>query len=187
MQLSAGPKPETAKDELSSSKNKKPSSRNSSPTHRSAAIFALMEGGKRQPTFAVRRLENDPAYLALEQRDRSFARLLITTTERRMGQIDQVLEEFMTKSNQFRKVRIHSLPSKRGEPLFFMRTHVHLMFPTTHLFLFLFLLLLMTMHGMYIEFFYMIDSHDHRICWFKLVYEWVPHSSCLWTSQNTPF
>lgn len=112
MQLSAGPKPETANDELSSSSNdKKQSSRNSSPTHRSAAIFALMEGGKRQPTFAVRRLENDPAYLALEQRDRSFARLLITTTERRMGQIDQVLEQFMAKSSQFRKVR--TPPHKR--------------------------------------------------------------------------
>jgi hypothetical protein len=117
-QLSAGPKPETANDELSSSssssKNKKQSSRHSSPTHRSAAIFALMEGGKRQPTFAVRRLENDPDYLALEQRDRSFARLLITTTERRMGQIDLVLEEFMTKSSQFRKVRTPSPPSKNG-------------------------------------------------------------------------
>ena len=110
VQLSTAAKSETANEERSvysssSTSKKKKSSRTSSPTHRSTAIFALMEGGKRQPTFAVRRLENDPSYLALEQRDRSFARLLITTTERRMGQIDHVLEQFMAKSNQFRKVQ----------------------------------------------------------------------------------
>ena len=42
--------------------------------------------------FATRRLEQDPTYQTnLDQRDRSFARLLVATVERRMGQIDKLL------------------------------------------------------------------------------------------------
>lgn len=47
---------------------------------------------KQSSDFSVRRLENDPAFQGLsDQRDRSFARLLVATVERRMGQIDKVL------------------------------------------------------------------------------------------------
>ena len=42
--------------------------------------------------FAVDRLESSAQYNALAPRDRSFARLLVTTTERRLGQIDAVLQ-----------------------------------------------------------------------------------------------
>ena len=42
--------------------------------------------------FAVDRLETNREYQALSTRDRSFARLLVTTTERRLGQIDAVLQ-----------------------------------------------------------------------------------------------
>lgn len=41
--------------------------------------------------FAVDRLETNVQYMALLPRDRSFARLLVTTTERRLGQIDAIL------------------------------------------------------------------------------------------------
>lgn len=43
------------------------------------------------PSFAARQLEQDPQYDELEQRDRAFARLLVATVERRLGQIDKVL------------------------------------------------------------------------------------------------
>ncbi|EJK46232.1 hypothetical protein THAOC_35109 [Thalassiosira oceanica] len=41
------------------------------------------------PSFAARQLEQDPQYDELEQRDRAFARLLVATVERRLGQIDK--------------------------------------------------------------------------------------------------
>jgi 16S rRNA (cytosine967-C5)-methyltransferase len=43
--------------------------------------------------FAVDRLESNKHYSTLSTRDRSFARLLVTTTERRLGQIDEVLRQ----------------------------------------------------------------------------------------------
>ena len=43
------------------------------------------------PSFATRQLDQDPQYDALEQRDRAFARLLVATVERRLGQIDKIL------------------------------------------------------------------------------------------------
>jgi hypothetical protein len=73
------------------------------PNPRSTAVFALMEGAKRKPTFAIRRLENDPDYLNLvDSRDRSFARLMLTTSERRQGQIDKVIRKFVNQSKKFR-------------------------------------------------------------------------------------
>lgn len=47
------------------------------------------------PKIAVRQLERVPGFLTLDDRDRAFARLLLSTTERRMGQIDKVLEQFV--------------------------------------------------------------------------------------------
>jgi 16S rRNA (cytosine967-C5)-methyltransferase len=46
--------------------------------------------------FAVDRLESNVQYNDLSPRDRSFARLLVTTTERRLGQINAVLSHCET-------------------------------------------------------------------------------------------
>jgi hypothetical protein len=85
--------------------NEGSSARKRTQTHRSIAIYAMMEGAKRKSMFAIRRLENDPDYLALDRRDRAFARLILTTAERRQGQVDKVLKAFMNKSHRFRQVQ----------------------------------------------------------------------------------
>jgi hypothetical protein len=82
-----------------------PPARKRTQTHRSTAVFAMMEGAKRKSMFAIRRLENDPDYLALDRRDRAFARLMLTTAERRQGQIDKVLKAFMNKHHKFKQVQ----------------------------------------------------------------------------------
>ena len=70
---------------------------NKSFNARSVAIAALTEMSHRnssisEPQYYLRKLEADPKFLLLEdQRDRSFARNLVGTTERRLGQIDKVL------------------------------------------------------------------------------------------------
>ena len=65
-------------------------------TPRSTAVFALMNSlTKKNPGFAIRQLENDKAFLAFSGRDRAFARLLLTTVERRQGQIDKLISTFM--------------------------------------------------------------------------------------------
>ena len=59
-----------------------------------AALGASAKGShkKQANSFTVQKLEANPAYKNLEeQRDRSFARNLVSTVERRMGQIDTVL------------------------------------------------------------------------------------------------
>ena len=64
---------------------------------RSVAIAALTEVSHRnssitEPQYYLRKLEADPQFSLLEdQRDRSFARNLVGTTERRLGQIDKIL------------------------------------------------------------------------------------------------
>lgn len=76
-------------------------------THRASAIFALMESMKKKNVFAIRVLEQDPAYLDLDQRDRAFARLLLSTAERRSGQIEAVIRSFERKEKKKNsKVRI---------------------------------------------------------------------------------
>ena len=85
--------------------NEGSSGRKRTQTHRSTAVFAMMEGAKRKSNFAIRRLENDPDYLALDRRDRAFARLMLTTAERRQGQVDNVLKSFMNKHHRFRQVK----------------------------------------------------------------------------------
>ncbi|OEU17535.1 S-adenosyl-L-methionine-dependent methyltransferase [Fragilariopsis cylindrus CCMP1102] len=67
---------------------------------------------KRNQKFAIRVLEQDPAYLNLDQRDRAFARNLLSTTERRMGQIDQVIKSFAHKKEDKKKntkIRPHDI------------------------------------------------------------------------------
>ncbi|EJK72317.1 hypothetical protein THAOC_06162 [Thalassiosira oceanica] len=53
--------------------------------------YASADQAAPAPSFAARQLEQDPQYDELEQRDRAFARLLVATVERRLGQIDKVL------------------------------------------------------------------------------------------------
>lgn len=81
-------------------------------TSRAAASFALMEAmasltnnndnksKKQKPKIAVRQLEQHVGYQQLESRDRAFARSLLSTTERRMGQIDKVLQHFVHQEEQ---------------------------------------------------------------------------------------
>ncbi len=72
-------------------------------THRASAIFALMESMKKKNAIAIRILEQDPAYLNLDQRDRAFARLLLSTAERRSGQIEAVIQSFQHKDTKKKK------------------------------------------------------------------------------------
>ena len=69
-------------------------------THRASAVFALMESMRKKNAFAIRILEQDPSYLNLDQRDRSFARLLLSTAERRSGQIEIVIKSFERKEKK---------------------------------------------------------------------------------------
>jgi hypothetical protein len=83
---------------------------NTDITPRAIAVFTLLETlkKKKKQTFAVRVLEQDPAYLALDARDRAFARLILSNSERRHGQVEKVIQSFIrkpTKSN----VRAHPL------------------------------------------------------------------------------
>eukprot|EP00980_Cylindrotheca_fusiformis_P018373 scaffold6032_cov100-Cylindrotheca_fusiformis.AAC.4 len=74
------------------------------PSARSTAVFSMMNSlSNKNPFFAIRQLENDPDFLRLESRDRAFARLLLSTAERRQGQIDKVIAAFMNKSNEGQK------------------------------------------------------------------------------------
>jgi 16S rRNA (cytosine967-C5)-methyltransferase len=59
---------------------------------RVVAAQSLLQDIKRSSAFPLQRLESSPDYQVLEQRDRSFARALVTTSERRMGQIDKILQ-----------------------------------------------------------------------------------------------
>lgn len=61
------------------------------PTARSiaASVFFKQKGNEE---FVLARLDADAAFQSLDQRDKAFARLLVTTVERRLGQIDKVLE-----------------------------------------------------------------------------------------------
>jgi hypothetical protein len=53
-----------------------------------ASVFFKQKGNEE---FILARLDADPAFRLLDQRDKAFARLLVTTVERRLGQIDKVL------------------------------------------------------------------------------------------------
>lgn len=80
-------------DTKQASKKKRPS------TSRSTAVFALNDSCKRSSEIALRVLENDAAYKSLEIRDRAFARLLLTTVQRRQGQIDKVIRKVIERAN----------------------------------------------------------------------------------------
>jgi hypothetical protein len=76
------------------------------PSSRSTAAFAMYESLRRKSTIALRILENDPTYKALESRDRAFARLILTTAERRHGQVDKVIKKLVhqTKTKKVRRM-----------------------------------------------------------------------------------
>jgi hypothetical protein len=59
------------------------------------AVMALMEKNK-EDVFPLRRLENDANYNGnMDPRDKRFARALVSTVERRKGQIDKILDHCM--------------------------------------------------------------------------------------------
>ena len=60
------------------------------PNSRTVAAMALLEQKGREE-FSLRRLEKDSNYQELDQRDRRFAKLLVSTVERRKGQLDKVM------------------------------------------------------------------------------------------------
>ena len=76
--LLAGPMPDNRPD------NRHYSARETA----AAAVTAVLIEGVQLETA----LDQSPGYQALEARDRAFARLLVSTLFRRMGQIDQVLK-----------------------------------------------------------------------------------------------
>lgn len=77
------------------------SSQSKAVNARSVAAHALLEK-KGQPS--LQRLESDPLFKSLEdQRNRSFARLLVTTVERRLGQIDAVLKQCQSSNHKSKK------------------------------------------------------------------------------------
>ena len=92
---------ESSFDDSSPSTQPTSKSKKKNATPRSVAVAALLELStsakkkrKLRNIFAVQRLESNPDFLSFpEQRDKSFARNLVATTERRMGQIDKVLAE----------------------------------------------------------------------------------------------
>jgi len=70
-----------------------PNSQICEETSRSVAAAALQKAGeKKSANSAAQQLDSLPSFVNLpEQRDRSFARNLVATVERRMGQIDKIL------------------------------------------------------------------------------------------------
>jgi hypothetical protein len=83
-------------------------------TSRSVAAASILDDVQSQSMFPLQRLESNPLYLKLDQRDRSFARLLVTTAERRMGQIDKVLQ--LCQREESKKVSwMGCLFSQRGQ------------------------------------------------------------------------
>jgi 16S rRNA (cytosine967-C5)-methyltransferase len=64
-----------------------------------------------------------PALARLEPRDRAFARLLVTTVLRRLGQIDAVLDEFVRARP--RAIRVHDLLRLGAAQLLFLDTPAH--------------------------------------------------------------
>jgi hypothetical protein len=60
--------------------------------------MAKRNSKKQKPKIAIRQLEQNASFMAMDTRDRAFARMLLSTTERRLGQIDKVLQKFVHKA-----------------------------------------------------------------------------------------
>jgi 16S rRNA (cytosine967-C5)-methyltransferase len=65
-----------------------------------AAKALLPEAIQKLSAFPLQRLESSSDYVSLDSRDRSFSRALVTTVERRMGQIDKVIDICREKSSR---------------------------------------------------------------------------------------
>lgn len=63
------------------------------PSSRQLALQALIEKPKSKDLNPVTRLESTTCFLQADKRDRAFARNLVSTTSRRLGQIDAVLSK----------------------------------------------------------------------------------------------
>src|SRR5690606_10559085 len=64
-----------------------------------------------------------PALVRLEPRDRAFARLLVTTVLRRLGQIDALLDQLVR--TRPKAVRVHNLLRLGAAQLLFLETPAH--------------------------------------------------------------
>jgi 16S rRNA (cytosine967-C5)-methyltransferase len=78
----------------------------------------LGEGRPLDETFA-----GHPALARLDGRDRAFARLLVTTALRRLGQIDALLDQFMRARPK--AIRVHNLLRLGAAQLLFLDTPAH--------------------------------------------------------------
>ena len=67
-------------------------------TRRVALQILLTVFEKKQPLDQV--LDNSNGFLALEARDKAFTRMLVTTTIRRLGQIDDIIKQGLSKPDQ---------------------------------------------------------------------------------------
>lgn len=99
MNASLNPSPASITDRMTSKTKKRRMPQNIRPTARFVAISILAEATA-AGSFATRELEGSSHYLSLDARDRSFARLLVASVERRLGQIDKVLECCIDKPNK---------------------------------------------------------------------------------------
>lgn len=103
----------------------KSSTKKVKPTSRSVAIAALAyaAGSTNAGAFATRQLEQDKYYTQLQPRDRSFARLLVATVQRRLGQIDGVLACCVNKSPSGKNKHLVQATLRVGAAqLLFLRT-----------------------------------------------------------------
>ncbi|GKY94417.1 hypothetical protein MPSEU_000407500 [Mayamaea pseudoterrestris] len=66
---------------------------------RALALDALTTNRRSKRSASVR-LESHPQWPSLSQRDAGFARLLVTTVERRQGQVNALIERFSSKKQQ---------------------------------------------------------------------------------------
>ncbi|KAL7543556.1 hypothetical protein ACHAXR_012836 [Thalassiosira sp. AJA248-18] len=107
------PKSSGGRSTVATKPKKRRSSKKIEPTARFVAITALADAAASTSSsdgagsFATRQLEQDDHYKSLEARDRSFARLLVATVERRSGQMDKVLKCSIKKYPPKGKHRFH--------------------------------------------------------------------------------
>jgi 16S rRNA (cytosine967-C5)-methyltransferase len=92
------------------------------PSARFVAISVLADASA-AGTFATRELEESPYFRLLDSRDRAFTRLLVATVERRIGQIDNILEFCIEKPNKGKHVHFIRATLRTGvAQLLFLHT-----------------------------------------------------------------
>ena len=88
---------------------------------RICAALAVMDILTQQEALETA-LSKQPAYMALEPRDRAFARLIAATSFRRMGQIDSALKPYMNKTPI---AEVHAILRTATAQLLFLDTPPH--------------------------------------------------------------